>query len=198
MTLTEARMFFGMNEDDDPNEALDESLFQFKRSFTSQTILRPTFEAKLKKLKKVEEAADFFGIISPEIKKGIFNNHEFSDDILGTYLKYQKLKSILFLYIHSCTHPSQLVHGVQKLLELQYEYSSLWPEINRNDNTIILSKEIDTMELLSEIKKLRDKGVVTFDELSKFELSENNCVGIESQRLYLLFQKELEWKKTYS
>ncbi len=60
MTEAEARIFLGLEKDDDPQEALEEQLFQFKQFFTSRPIIQSTFKSKLEKLKKLRRSSMFF------------------------------------------------------------------------------------------------------------------------------------------
>lgn len=194
MTENEACIFLGMEKGEDPFEAFEESLFQFKKFFTSQPIIRATFLAKLKKLEKVEEAALFFGIETPEIPFEFEFEWSQAKEMLFVFQSFQALKSQLFLAVQgskSCKHLKLVIHT---LLDLNVRYIQLWPEIKVLKTPVVLAKEKDPMELLADLQKLKERGIETFFDLSTTTDFAGNSIGYESQRLYLLHKKEEEWK----
>jgi hypothetical protein len=194
MTENEACIFLGMEKGEDPFEAFEESLFQFKKFFTSQPIIRATFLAKLKKVEKVEEAALFFGIETPDIPFGFEFEWSQAKEMLFVFQSFQAIKSQLFLAIQdskSCAHLKLAIHT---LLDLNVRYMQLWPEIKVLKTPVVLAKEKDPMELLADLQKLKERGIETFFELSTTTDFAGNSIGYESQRLYLLHKKEEEWK----
>jgi hypothetical protein len=70
----------------------------------------------------------------------------------------------------------------------------LWPEIKAQDTPVVIAKEKDPMELLTDLQKLKERGIETFFDLSNTTNFSGNSIGYESQRLYLLHKKEEEWK----
>jgi len=194
MTENEACIFLGMQKGEDAFEAFEESLFQFKKFFTSQPIIRATFLAKLKKVEKVEEAALFFGIETPEIPFEFEFEWSQAKEMLFVFQSFQAIKSQLFLAVQdskSCAHLKLVIHT---LLDLNLRYIQLWPEIKAQDTPVVLAKEKDPMELLTDLQKLKERGIETFFDLSNTTDFAGNSIGYESQRLYLLHKKEEEWK----
>lgn len=194
MTENEACIFLGMQKGEDAFEAFEESLFQFKKFFTSQPIIRATFLAKLKKVEKVEEAALFFGIETPEIPFEFEFEWSQAKEMLFVFQSFQAIKSQLFLAVQgskSCKHLKLVIHT---LLDLNVRYMQLWPEIKAQDTLVVLAKEKDPMELLADLQKLKERGIETFFDLSNTKDLAGNSIGYESQRLYLLHKKEEEWK----
>jgi len=195
MTENEACIFLGMQKGEDAFEAFEESLFQFKKFFTSQPIIRATFLAKLKKVEKVEEAALFFGIETPEIPFEFEFEWSQAKEMLFVFQSFQAIKSQLFLAVQdskSCAHLKLVIHT---LLDLNLRYIQLWPEIKAQDTTVVIAKEKDPMELLTDLQKLKERGIETFFDLSNTKDLAGNSIGYESQRLYLLHNKEEEWKR---
>ena len=190
MTEAEARIFLGLEKDDDPQEALEEQLFQFKKFFTSRPIIQSTFKSKLEKLKKLEEASKFFKLAqgnSPVFETESFGHFE---NILEAFQCYQILKNILFQRIQIVHSPLELQQCVEDLLRLNSDYIRLWPNTNIEPSSVILSKEVDPMELLADIKRMKVNGIMTFDDLAKELTEPNSILRKESMRLFLLYQKE--------
>jgi hypothetical protein len=190
MTEAEARIFLGLENGDDPQEALEEQLFQFKQFFTSRPIIQSTFKSKLEKLKKLEEASKFLKLAqsdSPVFETEIVGHFE---NILEAFQCYQILKSVLFQRIQIVHSPLELQECVEDLLRLNSEYIKLWPNTNLEAAAVILSKEVDPMELLADIKRLNEIGIVTFDDLAKELTEPNSILRKESMRFFMLNQKE--------
>ncbi|MEY3237007.1 MAG: hypothetical protein RI883_1108 [Bacteroidota bacterium] len=190
MTEAEARIFLGLENGNDPQEAFEEQLFQFKQFFTSKPIILSTFKSKLEKLKKLDDAARFFEI---EYSIPLANETEsFGDfeNILEAFQCYQILKSILFQRIQVAYSPLELQQCVEDLLVLNSAYINLWPDTKIEASSVILSKELDPMELLADIKRMINVGIVTFTDLAKELTEPNSILKKESMRLYLLNQKK--------
>jgi len=190
MTEAEARIFLVFEKDDDPQEALEEQLFQFKQFFTSRPIIQSTFKSKLEKLKKLDEAACFFEIEQRDLSTYQTETFGHFENIVEAFQCYQILKSILFQRIQLVHSPLELQQCVEDLLRLNSDYIKLWPNTNFNESAVILSKEPDPMELLADIKRMKENGIVTFGDLAKELTEPNSILRKESMRLFLLHQKE--------
>ena len=190
MTEAEARIFLGLENGDDPQEALEEQLFQFKQFFTSRPIIQSTFKSKLEKLKKLYEASTVFNLAQSD--SPVFETESFGhfETILEAFQCYQILKNILFQRIQIVHSPLELQECVEDLLRLNSDYIRLWPNTNIEPSAVILSKEVDPMELLADIKMMKVNGIVTFDDLAKELTEPNSILRKESMRLFLLYQKE--------
>lgn len=164
----------------------------------SQAIIRSTFQAKLKKLEKIDEAGELFGLKYNSIKLPERFALKETEEMAVLFQDFQFAKSQLFLAIHACNDPKELKQLVDEVLELQGSFCAYWPEIKNLEERVILAKQPDPMEVLMDLKKLKEIGVETFQDLTKVQSFEKNCIGLESQRLYLLHQKELQWKKMSS
>ena len=190
MTEAEARIFLGLENGDDPQEALEEQLFQFKQFFTSRPIIQSTFKSKLEKLKKLYEASTVFNLAqsdSPVFETETVGHFE---NVLEAFQCYQILKSVLFQRIQIVHSPLELQECVEDLLRLNSDYIKLWPNTNLEAAAVILSKEVDSMELLADIKRLNEIGIVTFDDLAKELTEPNSILRKESMRFFMLNQKE--------
>jgi hypothetical protein len=61
-------------------------------------------------------------------------------------------------------------------------YCSLWPEFNsENEEKVLLSKELDSMEMLTLLKELESQNICAFSDLDKHQLPRQ--LIIEIQRL---------------
>lgn len=190
MTETEARIFLGLENGEEPQDAFEEQLFQFKQFFTSRPIILATFKSKLEKLNKLNEAAHFYRLISINSKTTETESFGSFENIAEAYQCYQILKSILFQRIQLSESPLELQQCIEDLLRLNSDYIQLWPNTNINESSVILSKEPDPMELLADIKRMNGIGIVTFNDLAKELTEPTSLLNKESKRLFLLHQKE--------
>jgi hypothetical protein len=195
MTVAEARIFLSIQGDEDPIDAYEEQLFQFKQFFTTRPIIISTFQAKLKKLKNVEVAASVLGVELPPYERLSNESYVGNENILDSFQTYQKVKSAVFQKIHGARTIVELNAAVENLLGVHNQFSCLWPEVKNNAATVILSKELDAMAMLAEIKLLKAAGIETFSEMAKNLTTLSESILNESMRLFLVNQKEEEWKK---
>lgn len=196
MTLAEARIFLDLDLEGDPYDAYEEKLFLFKQFFTQRPIIWTTFQAKLSKLNLLQQACNTFGLTIPFPVSNEQDRVIWSDSILESFQNYQHVKSGLFHKIHHSNSPMDLKIQIDSLLNITTHYYQLWPDTGIDQKELLLSKEPDPMEILREIKIINGKGILFFKDLSKLSNSENNMVVRESMRLYLLSQKETEWKRS--
>lgn len=196
MTTAEARIFLSLEHDGDPFDAYEDQLFQFKQFFTSKAIIRSTFQARLKKLKNIDLAARVMGVELPRSGSLELKTFMPSENILDSFQEYQKVKSSLFQAINLAQSVDELEAVVENLLTVHAQFAGLWPEIQDRSSTVILSKEMDPMMLLVEIKTLKANGIGTFSELAKNLTNVSESILNESMRLFLVNQKEIEWKKS--
>jgi hypothetical protein len=196
MTIAEARIFLSCTEEQDPQDAFEEQLFQFKQFFTTKPIIRATFSARLIKLNNLSEAAEVMGIALPEMRKDNELKYVKSDSILKSFQNYQQLRSILFQKINASFSIIELKFHVENLLRIFSEYCASWPATKKDTLSVILSKEPDPMELLMEIKSLLNSGIQNFEDLAKDLRGNSDLIYNESMRLFLLHQKELEWMRS--
>lgn len=194
MTLQEARIFLDMHEDTEFDDALDEVLFQFKVFFTSQTIIRATFQSKLAKLDKVIEAASLFNKTEMGTQQNPIFSLEISHNMLQLVQAYHQTKNTICLAIRSSRSAKELKSLVIQLLDIHADYCAQWPQMKTSQAPVLLSKAKDPMDVLEELKVLKAQNIETFTDLTNKEEILPLTVVIESQRLYLLHQKEIQWR----
>ena len=195
MTIAEARIFLSIQGDEDPIDAYEEQLFQFKQFFTTRPVISSTFHSKLKKLKNVEIAASVLGLELPVHEIAVIQSYVPNENILDSFQAYQKVRSIVLQNIHAARTVEEMNAAVSNLLAIHHQFSSLWPDVKKSESAVILSKELDAMAMLAEIKLLKAAGIETFSELAKNLTTVSDSIANESMRLFLVNQKEEEWKK---
>jgi hypothetical protein len=195
MTEAEARIFLGYEPDDELEDVIEDKLFEFKQFFLSKPIIWSTFIARLEKLAKIKEAIACFDEVEnkPSINLPVF---QATENILEAFQSFQQVRNTCFLAINRATTCQEIEIIINSLLNSHTTYASLWPEIEFVSSTVILSKEPDSMDLLSGIKSVNLSGIATFADLAEKLTDQSTCVAEESKRLFMLHQKVKEWMKS--
>ncbi|MES2800114.1 MAG: hypothetical protein V4638_08855 [Bacteroidota bacterium] len=183
-------------EQDEIQDALEDRLFEHKRFFLNKAIISKLFAGQLLKVKKLQEVAESlnFWNSSPYFEVQKF---DFSDTIIDAFQQFEKDRSSLKIALSSATSASDLLNVVHQLLNLQAAYTQKWPLTIESDESVLLSNEADSMELLSEIKALREQGILCFSDVKNSKVEAFPTFLNEWKRLSLLAIKENEWKKGF-
>lgn len=198
MTEAEALVFLSVEDDQDVEDAYLQRIFEFKQYFSSKPVVLSTFQSRLNKLDKISEAANLFGLdghTNFNDKIELIENPSFSSDILNSFQQYQHFLTKVRFAIYQSQSTQELKSKVLTLMGMSMEYYSHWPYISEFENTVILSKEPDPMELLSDIKYAKEEGILTFTDLAKDLTKRFSLLKLESTRLNKLNTLGQEWKK---
>lgn len=195
MTEAEARVFLGVIEEDDPQEGFEHQLFHFKQFFTTKPIIGVTFHSRLEKLKNVRLAAEILGLSVEEDEAGELEELKLTGNILADFLSFQGVKSDWMLKVHRTNSPDSIKYLVLDILAKASAYEGMWKNTGLQVESVILSKEPDPMDLLADIKHANEAGIVTFADLANDLTDRFGIAKRESMRLFLLHNKEEEWKK---
>lgn len=190
MEKADALLYLNLTDEQDYEEAYEDQIFKFKQFFLSNVPTTKTFNAKAKRLEKIHDAylfltgtEDLFDCAKPELQP-----YE-SNEISLAFRTYQENKNRIKLKISSSTNANCLCEYAQLLLENLSRYAKLWKvNLKYMDESILITKEPDSIELLKEIKIFNDKGYNRFDEIEK--LDPGNSVYRESIRLSLWLKME--------
>lgn len=191
MTRQEALAFLSANENDDLISLYEGQIFEFKQDFTSKVLIPSVLHKKIEKLQKIDLSAQVLGIdIKNESVSGDYRR-VFSSDILQSYVDFEKVYSQFKLEVYKSQYANELISYLQDFLLLFKEYLQHWPSFEQFEKTVILAKQADPMDLLSDIKLARENGITTFAELAG-DLTENYpLLKKESTRLKKLYNMSL-------
>jgi len=187
MTKEEAFLFFPHSEDEDIEDLYEQRVFEYKQFFLSSPPFHKVFLAKEKKMKQMHSSYLFFsGQLEIHQTKSIDLKHSISDSILETFNYYQQNLNLLKNKISQSNTVPELSALIDKLLQLRSSYYQNWTiEEDVIETEIIISKEIDPMQLLVAIQEFNKLGGFTFDDLnSKRNISPILLIN-EAKRLSL-------------
>ena len=189
MTVKEAEIFLKLGNDFDEDDIIDAQenlLFELKQFFLTRVPLQKLFQSRLDKLSKLEETYSVFQIEKENFAKNSLDLTFDSDDILSVYNSYQLENKRIKNFISQSNNPNEVCFYVQELILLEKKYAQKWFDEKFIDEGVVVSKELDPMELLASIKNFSGKS---FAALKKNQNSPSETLLNEMKRLSLLAHK---------
>lgn len=175
-------------------EAYEQQLFDFKKFFTSKVVMYSTFSSRLKKLQNVEEACKVLGVAVDDGMLTAINPPVFTEAILQTFLAYQQYKSSCYQQLYAAQSPKNVHYIVSNLLSVTHQFYRCWiPTLPVPSPPPLLSQEMDSMEVLAQLKEAENEGIHTFEQLAQAKVERLANLQREASRFYLLHQKEILW-----
>ncbi len=195
MTVQEAQIFLKLKEncsaftEDDLRDSKESFLFEHKSFFLSKAPIQKMFDSRLKKMCILKTALDVLKLdfkYDFEQKEITFEN---GDSILQTFQNYNAIKQKLKISILNSENPLEIKYLVCQLIKLEKDYAKNWFLENCWDETILVSKELDPMEILKAIKEYEISAAKTFIDLKNNRNNPPELLISEMKRLSLLFKK---------
>ena len=185
MTKQEASIFLGIEDFESFEEALEFQLFELKQQLISKPCIPQLLQARLSKLKQLKEAcrALEFEIKSTTIELKIKELNIYS--LIDCFNSFQKNKNFILARLSSNLTIDLMEISINLLLENLKVWSKLWPKITiSEDEKILLSKELESMEFYQVLKELKQVNVLNFKDLDFTQLPED--LNHEIKRLNLI------------
>lgn len=190
MTKEDALLYFPIEEDVEIDDLFEELLFEQKQFLSDRVPVSKVFEPRINKLNRIEEAYIFFG-------GEVSSNSNFSINLLPyqnelieeSFTVFQKNKNTLKLALFNALSVTEIDQIIKSIFKNYSEFAEKWPKAEPEGlNKPVISKEADPMEIISEIKSIKEKGIVNFSEL--LELDQDNILIKEAIRLSLWLNLE--------
>jgi len=191
MTLQEAKVFFP--EPDDFENQMDDLLFGFKHFFLTKPILSATFQSRIATIEKIHKAALVLGIPLRNESQIDFQKASFTAVAGDALQHYFQRRSSLKLAISHARTPQALLWSVRELIKVHQEFCALWVFEFSDEDGVLLSKPLDEIEFIQSMQRCAERGLLTFDDLKKANLSSEPMLLKEMKRLSLQHKKEQEW-----
>ena len=170
MTADEARLFLGLSADDDLSDdslledAYEDALFEIRKFVLAKPVLLKTLQSRQTKL---QQAFAVLGGIEPEesVSPVAFVP---SEEVLAHHSRYFEAKNELKRQLSSARGAAFMYALIDALIELERSFikpfsaTSDWTE-----EEVLVSREADSMEILRELRQLKESGIVTLEELHK-------------------------------
>lgn len=190
MTKHEALNYLGISDFSEASDALEESLFSLRQQIISKGNLPQLLLVRKKKLKQLEQVALVLEIKKHTNTKNILINSLDLINLINCFNLFQKNKAQILQQISFDLNFENLENCIDNLMLNLKMYASVWPEFtSEKEEEVLLSKELDSMEILIILKELQTKNVLNFSDL-KLEVLPKSLV-LEIKRLNLL-KKQFE------
>ena len=188
MTSTEAQHYLNLSPDGFDSEMLNdryqEMLFEHKLFFNTVVPISKVVFARTTKMKKELLAFSVLGL------KGIENQEvfdelcaDFSERMEEAFHDYQRLKNKVKLKVMHANSYESIFKCAHFLVDLQLKYAAKW-QCSIQTDQVIVTKEPDSMELLSQIKKYTG---ITFVNLKSMKDNPSELLIHEMKRLSLIY-----------
>jgi hypothetical protein len=190
MTKHEALNYLGISDFSEASDALEEALFSLRQQIISKGNLPQLLLVRKKKLKQLEQVALALEIKKHTNTKNLLINSLDIINLINCFNLFQKNKAQILQQISYDLNFENLENCIDNLMLNLKMYASVWPEFtSEKEEEVLLSKELDSMEMLIILKELQTKNVLNFSDL-KLEILPKSLV-LEIKRLNLL-KKQFE------
>ncbi len=175
MNAIEALAYLAISDISEVKAREDELLFDAKRFFTKQPIIRQVFQHRITKLKHQFEAILIVTNESERMRelevRGESQNEKENEDgdekqnLIDQFNAFQAEKTTLYGSIYSSESINELIGYVEQLLEAYDGFLELWEWPFEGDSNVIIGKEPDVMEVLNALKQLEQLAIFTTEDL---------------------------------
>lgn len=189
MTTDEARLFLGVIDDIDPEDAYLERMHELKTQFSDQVPFKKLYQSRWNRLKKIEEAFLVLGGMLPVLAEN--NVHPFiysiEQSLLDLFGQFNRLNNSLRTQLYNSHSPKEVEMLTGEIYENYYSFAkSLNSDVYLPD--LKISQKTDEVELYNELRELESKGVT---HLGQLDLDDSKLQVVrEVNRLSLWFKKE--------
>jgi hypothetical protein len=166
VSIKEAETLLRLDEFDSAEEALEQQLFDLHQQLISKPIIPQLLQARKVKLQQLTEICR---VLSIEINRN-FNSFKINEldsvNLIQSFNDYQKNKSLILSQLARDLTIQILDAAIDSLLLNLKNWSNLWPKLEiSNDEKILLSKELESMEFYQVLKELKQANVLNFKDL---------------------------------
>ena len=193
MNKQEANLFFPHSSSDDLEDLWEDRFFEHKQFFLLKTPIRKVFIARLTKVVKQFEAflvlSNQVDDLAPAANTSCVKTN-FDSCVITAFNSYHSYRNQFKNNVLQAAHPHELTQVIHQWLNMEEEYRYLWKNEQAKDlaTTVLISKEPDPMEVLTNLRNWDDSSspAKTFEDLNKEYSFLPQLLQIEVKRLTLL------------
>ena len=188
MERNEALLYLPVGEGELLEDVYEQKIFEWKNFFVNRFPISKLFGKKLEQLKKLDEAYRVMGGVPVSSVEHLVVDIQFEVDFKQAFLKYAEHRNQMKARLFAAHSAMDILTVVNGLLTLTRSYAKVWTSSGLETKGIVISKEVDPMDLLSAIEDAASQGVQTITEIGK--LPEGHLVLNEAKRLSLWTKME--------
>lgn len=168
MTEDEARLFLGLQEGDDLEDAYEDALFEIRKFLLAKPVLLKTLQSRQAKLKQLQQAFGILGGTEPELPVVSSIAFHPSENILEHHSRYFEAKNELKRRLSAASGAEDMHRIIDELIELERSFVKPFSLITDwTSEEVLVSREADSMEIIRELRRLQEEGVETLEALNK-------------------------------
>jgi hypothetical protein len=186
MSLNEALIYLNANNIEELPSKIEYEVFEIKRFFFSNNFHPKLAFVKTQKLRKILTIQQNFFRSVKDAESNPLNELEYiiqGDEIIDCIQQYNLKKSQLFFEMHNTYEIIHLISCIERLTKLFLSYGNKWPIFPIDKKDLKLTKEMDSMSLLDQVRSLNKNGIIYFNELKDNDAQISCDLMHESTRL---------------
>jgi hypothetical protein len=187
--MSNPSLFFPLKEGEDAFDKYEELLFQDKQFFCTKTIHPKVFAKRLEKMQLRQNAfvelvgGEVDALSLPQLVLGLD-----TESVKSIWQSYVQAKVQMYRRFYQAGSVIILKMEVDRLLSFFKSYTSVYDReaFRELDSKVLLSKEIDAMQMTALLHKFEQKGGVKPEDIFDIEFEGKESLLTEFKRLSLL------------
>ena len=189
MKKSEASLYLSVEEGVSLREAYEEKLFEWKNFFVHRFPIPKLFNKKLEQLDRLEQAYAVLGGGNIEVPASPIKSVVYDSNLKQSFQHFFEDRNQLKKQLFAATTATEIIFIVQGLIEITRAYAKSWSAPSLDNADVLVSKEVDPVELLKAIDDAISQGVLIITDITK--LSDGHMVLNEAKRLSLWAKMEV-------
>jgi hypothetical protein len=183
MTRNEALLHLPVAEGSTLEEVFDEKLFYWKNFFVNRFPVTKLYERKVQQLRLLQVAYEVLEGASEGSGVEITPNTSFPSELAPAFHHFAEERNALKVGLFRARTATDVIEIANALVELTRAYARVWEVDDISTDGVVVSKEVDPMDLLAALKDAERKGVRRSADI--LNLPEGHAVRNEAKRLSL-------------
>jgi len=168
MTPEEAKRLLAIEDPEDRDDAYEMAVFETRQFLLSKPVLLKTFQAKMNRLKKSQEAFLVLGGEESPLNSEPELRFTAVPEVLEHFIAYHTAKNSLKQRLANAGSFDAMEQVVNGLLELERRFVEPFSAYTGwTDEEVLISKDPDAMAVLSLLREQAASGFITLEELSE-------------------------------
>ena len=170
MKKSEASLYLSVEEGVSLREAYEEKLFEWKNFFVHRFPIPKLFNKKLEQLDRLEQAYAVLGGGNIEVPASPIKSVVYDSNLKQSFQHFFEDRNQLKKQLFAATTATEIIFIVQGLIEITRAYAKSWSAPSLDNADVLVSKEVDPVELLKAIDDAISQGVLIITDIAKLSM----------------------------
>ena len=171
MNLKEAQIYLNANDYSELASLVGEEVFKIKKYFFTTAFHPKLAQSKVQKLNKLLDIQNNALQMEPkEAMTLILESEEISSfkdcSPLECIVQFNQKRSELLIQLHRAEYIIEIIRCIQSKTKLFLNFASKWPHLNADFMEVKLTKEIDPIIFIQQLRLLDENGINSFESLA--------------------------------